>query len=747
MRLRDVIGLSLLALLGWAVSAQAVPSVIMYQGALSDHAGEPLTGTYAMTFGLYAGEAGGAPLWSQSMPIPVTNGVFTVLLGGPAAPLPEGLPDCNYLEVVVDGTPMLPRHHLASVLYALETQNASTLGGQPPSFYLDAGNLSGSLSGACLPDGVIGAAQLADGAVTGPKIAADAVTGDKVRDGSLTGGDLAADAVSEVELANNAVDRAAIQDGAVNGLKIELGSLVSGTLDRWPFAAFGAENASVVDGSRGLRGECSGSAGSTIGVEGISRSTDGIGVVGKGTVGVEGRSDHVGVNGYANCDSGAIIGVRGEALRSRNGVGVYGEAYSCGVKGRSTSSEAGSTGVYGVTPWGEGTCGVHGLTYGPESMGVRGIAAFQGSGLTYGLWGRARSNRGVGAYGRSDGGSGTAVLGEATATSGRTYGVRARVFSDLGTGVYGYAEATSGQTRGVWGKTSSPDGTGVYGDTGAALGRARGVWGKTSSPDGTGVYGSAEASSGQTRGVWGKTSSPDGAGVYGEAMASSGHALGVYGVTYSPSGSGVIGRAVVHDADGVTGSTSHANGHGVAGYASGEGGAALYGRGRSGAYGLRVVEGPVRIQDGAMFWGDTSFFGKVHFLGGTTLGDLAENRPSREVEAGDVVVIGPNGTLVKCERACDSAVAGIISTQPSMLVGGMPHTDNSAPLALVGVVPCKVDATHDAIRAGDLLVSSSTPGHAMKAPRGRVPAGTVVGKALEDLKSGRGTIDVLVTLR
>jgi hypothetical protein len=145
--------------------------------------------------------------------------------------------------------------------------------------------------------------------------------------------------------------------------------------------------------------------------------------------------------------------------------------------------------------------------------------------------------------------------------------------------------------------------------------------------------------------------------------------------------------------------------------------------------------------------GKSYFEGAATFHGGHADGDLAENRPSRGGEPGDVVVIGPGGVLAKCTRACDSAVAGIISTNPTLKVGGMADGDTTAALALVGVVPCKVDASERPIKAGDLLVSSKTPGHAMKAPTSRIPAGTVVGKALEDLKSGKGVIQVLVTLR
>ena len=57
----------------------------------------------------------------------------------------------------------------------------------------------------------------------------------------------------------------------------------------------------------------------------------------------------------------------------------------------------------------------------------------------------------------------------------------------------------------------------------------------------------------------------------------------------------------------------------------------------------------------------------------------------------------------------------------------------------------KVDAGYGSIQPGDLLVTSPTPGHAMRALE--YSPGTIVGKALEPLETGVGAIRVLVMLR
>ena len=64
---------------------------------------------------------------------------------------------------------------------------------------------------------------------------------------------------------------------------------------------------------------------------------------------------------------------------------------------------------------------------------------------------------------------------------------------------------------------------------------------------------------------------------------------------------------------------------------------------------------------------------------------------------------------------------------------------------MLGIVPCKVTAENGPIARGDLLVTSSTPAHAMRGDS--PPPGTVLGKALEPLESGAGTIQIAVTLQ
>ncbi len=116
---------------------------------------------------------------------------------------------------------------------------------------------------------------------------------------------------------------------------------------------------------------------------------------------------------------------------------------------------------------------------------------------------------------------------------------------------------------------------------------------------------------------------------------------------------------------------------------------------------------------------------------------------AERVEVGDVLAADPMrpGLLVRSAAGLEATVAGIVAGAPGSLF------DREAPLAFAGtLVSVKADATAQPIVAGDLLVASPLPGHAMRTPDGAA-AGTVVAKALEALPAGTGTIRVLVMSR
>lgn len=122
-------------------------------------------------------------------------------------------------------------------------------------------------------------------------------------------------------------------------------------------------------------------------------------------------------------------------------------------------------------------------------------------------------------------------------------------------------------------------------------------------------------------------------------------------------------------------------------------------------------------------------------------------------EPGDLLVIDPDnpGRFLKSDQAYSTMVAGIYSTKPGFVGRKQPASDpvsaNEVPMAMVGRVPAKVSAENGPVRVGDLLVTSSTMGYAMKGTDRSQMLGAVIGKALGSLDSGTGVIEVLVTLQ
>ena len=151
--------------------------------------------------------------------------------------------------------------------------------------------------------------------------------------------------------------------------------------------------------------------------------------------------------------------------------------------------------------------------------------------------------------------------------------------------------------------------------------------------------------------------------------------------------------------------------------------------------------------------------GKGFFNGGTQTGgaDVAEAfavEGDRDAyEPGDVLVISERSdrTVEAATEPYSTLVAGVYATKPGVLLTER-HVDATlsdlVPMGVVGVIPTKVSAENGAIRRGDLLVTSSTPGHAMRGTERDRMLGAVLGKALEEFTGPEtGTIRVLVNVQ
>jgi len=135
--------------------------------------------------------------------------------------------------------------------------------------------------------------------------------------------------------------------------------------------------------------------------------------------------------------------------------------------------------------------------------------------------------------------------------------------------------------------------------------------------------------------------------------------------------------------------------------------------------------------------------------------DIAEpfNMSSADIPKGAVVVIDEQnpGQLRLSTEPYDTRVAGVVSGANGIKPGISLHQEGAIEggenVALSGRVYVQADAKFGAIKPGDLLTSSTTPGHAMKVSEHTKAQGAILGKAMTGLKEGKGMVLVLVTLQ
>ena len=157
--------------------------------------------------------------------------------------------------------------------------------------------------------------------------------------------------------------------------------------------------------------------------------------------------------------------------------------------------------------------------------------------------------------------------------------------------------------------------------------------------------------------------------------------------------------------------------------------------------------------------------GKGFFNGGTQASgaDVAEmfdvEGGKENYEPGDVLVISESTdrTVERSSQPNSRKVVGVYATKPGVILtekdmdadfGGM------VPMGVIGVIPTKVCLENGVIKRGDLLVSSSEKGKAMKAIPAIIngieiyPQGAILGKALENYDgTGKALIEVLVNTK
>jgi trimeric autotransporter adhesin len=269
------------------------------------------------------------------------------------------------------------------------------------------------------------------------------------------------------------------------------------------------------------------------------------------------------------------------------------------------------------------------------------------------------------------------------------------------------------------------------------------------------------------------------AGIYGVSSGTGGYA----GLFYSsnPAGNGPALIAIAEGTgNGITANASN-SGDGVETTADGTGSAIYawvpnFGLGRAARfvnYNTANTNAVLTVENKAT--GDIAIFrqgnpgsvnraridanGRGYFNGGTqnSGADLAEafdvEGDINSYEPGDVLVISldKDRAVVKSGEAYSTLVLGVYATKPGVLLTeeNIDHDmKDKVPMGVIGVIPTKVCLEGGEIKKGDLLVTSSIPGVAMKADLDKVKPGQMIGKSLENYNTNViGKIKVFVNCK
>lgn len=753
--LRGLLGITaLLIFVAPSLRAQA-PRTFSFQGVLSAADGTALSdGNHTLRLGLYAAASGGSAVYTETHTVAVSKGLFQAIIGS-INPIPASMKFDTpwYLGVTVDnGTEMTPRTALTAVPYALHAASASTA-------------TTAAMASALAPgaQGVVTALNGVDGAITlqgaggttltqnGSTITITSTTGGgggggiqslQSPDGSIsiTG---ATGPTANLIIPDNSIGNAKLLDASIGLSKLNGSGASSGQVPMWN----GSNVQWSTPGGGGLTLPYFGSHNSSAGVASfrISQLGNGDAIYSVSA----GRNGVAGISG-----SPADNGVYGSNVAGGNGVMGSVPGAGHGVFGQNTGT--GRAGLFVIDNTNNNVPALEAATNGT------GDAIVGTSSSHNGVAGVSHSPGDNGVYGANDAG-GAGVMGAALGAGG-------------GSGVYGYS---NGAGRAGYFVLENPSNSGPVlesistGSNIGVLGRSNlaGVKGEATSGIGAGVFGVNNVGgvavlgrndAGNGTSILGLCAGSGSAGSF--TVSNAGNSNAVVNVTHQGGGSGID----VYVADGGTGLDVSVGGNGrgaliqvlhdvstrpaLQAYTAGSGVAFDANCGATATnIALFKKAGTTKIR----FDGN----GKGYFNGGTQTGgaDIAELFDVEGVrmnyEPGDVLVLSPNGgrRVAKCAEPYSVLLAGVFATQPGVLLTekGIDDTiDQMVPMGVMGVIPTKVCTENGSIRIGDLLVTSSTPGCAMKADRSKALPGTVLGKAMEAFDgAGVAKIPVLVNVR
>jgi hypothetical protein len=737
--------MALVSLTAGIATAATVTQSITYQGKLTDAAGNPLTGTYTVTFKLYDVASGGTALATDTHSVTATGGLFTTTIAVTNPAVVDGR--ALWLGITVGSdAEMTPRQEIRPVPYAM--------GLRPWVVGASFTTISAGTSYSDLRPGVN--VSTASTYNPGALIQTNGLYSDGIRASTAGSGSFGLVA-STSGTGSRGVSATTSGTGSYG-----VSATTSGDASRGVFAYTSGDDS---DGVHALTWGDNSPA-----VFGDSRHDTGVYGIGKtggffttnqgGTNWWTDRRPAINVSTIYSYNPGIYV----DTLQS-NSPGVYSYTHGANSQG------------FATTTYGSGSPGFNAYTAGLNSPAVRAESALD-----------------VGVYGKGKEGGYFTTNQAGTSRGDQRPGVNVSTANPYNPGVLirttgpnsdGVHVATDGHTSlGVYVETDGADSAGVFAQMRGDY--SQGVWSRTTGSNSDGVY--VETDGDTSPGVYIETDGADShaveafargprsQGVYAESLKD----VGVYGrgkeggyFTTNEGGTDwwtdrrpAINVSTIYSYNpGIYVDTLQSNSPGVYAYTHGDNsqGFATTTSG-SGSPGLNVYTGGPNSKGvdatSAQSYGLYGHTGRADqmygiytpdylYAKGTQVpaADVAEYMPVTEnVTPGTVLVIGEDGKLKTSTTAYDTGIAGIVSTAPGVTLGTKEGGNPGEQIiAVAGRVPCKADTSNGPIHPRDLLTTSRNPGYAMKATNPQV--GTVLGKAMGTLESGTGTIEVLVTLQ